>query len=94
MQATEANRAEKRAGQQFDLNVDQTNLGQSNQETDLNLEQQAGYQTNKSKLLAQLGNDLGGVGKEEMLKKYPELMGLSYGWRGTHSSKKKKKKSN
>lgn len=92
-QATEANRQENRAAQQFNLGVDQANLGQSNQEKNLNLEQQAAYENNKSKLLAQLGQDLGGIGTEELFKRYPELMGLSYDWRGTHSSKKKKKKS-
>ena len=58
----------------------------------LNLEQQAAYQTNKSKLLSQIGNDLGGVGKEELLKRYPELMGMNYNWKGKHKSKTQKKK--
>jgi hypothetical protein len=82
--ATAENRQDNRRGQQFDANIDKTNMGQSNQETSLNLEQQAAYRTNKSKLLAQLGNDLGGVGKEELLKQYPELMGLSYNSKGEH----------
>ena len=82
--ATAENRQEKKAGQQFNLNVDKTNLGQSNQETSLNLEQEAAYETNKSRLLSQIGEDLGGIGEEEMFKKYPELMGLSYDSKGDH----------
>jgi hypothetical protein len=82
--ATGENRQDNRKGQQFDANIDKTNMGQSNQETSLNLEQQAAYRTNKSKLLSQIGNDLGGVGKEELLKKYPEMMGMSYNERGEH----------
>ena len=90
--ATGENRQDNVRGQQFDLGVDKTNLGQSNNETNLNLEQQASYQTNKSKLLSQIGNDLGGVGKEELMKRYPELMGMNYNWKGRHKSENKNKK--
>jgi len=86
------NRQEKRAGQQFNLSVDQANLNQSNTEKMTNLQLDAGYQTNKSKLLSQLGNDLGGVGREELFKRYPELMGLSYGAQGQHLDSEKRKK--
>tara|TARA_R110000850_G_scaffold90138_2_gene192309 strand:- start:11712 stop:14747 length:3036 start_codon:yes stop_codon:yes gene_type:complete len=82
--ATAENRQEKKSGQQFNLNVDKTNLGQSNQETSLNLEQEAAYETNKSRLLSQIGEDLGGIGEEEMFKKFPELMGSSYDSKGDH----------
>ena len=90
--ATGENRQDNRKGQEFNANINKTNLNQSNQETNLNLEQQAAYQTNKSKLLSQIGNDLGGVGKEELLKRYPELMGMNYNWKGKHKSKTQKKK--
>lgn len=83
-QAGEANRKENRAGQAFNKDTDKTNLIQSNLENRTNLELQAGYDSNKSKLIAQLGQDLGGIGKEEMFKKFPELMGLSYGAQGEH----------
>ena len=78
------NRQDNIRGQQFNLGVDQANMGQSNQETNLNLEQQAAYKSNKSRLLSQIGNDLGGIGQEELFKRYPELMGLSYGSKGQH----------
>tara|TARA_R110002051_G_scaffold196653_1_gene264322 strand:- start:75 stop:1007 length:933 start_codon:yes stop_codon:yes gene_type:complete len=86
------NRQEKRTGQQFDLSVDKANLAQSNQEENLNLQLEAGFQSNKSKLMAQLGNDLGSIGQEELFKRYPELMGLSYGAKGEHLSSEAKKK--
>ena len=89
-QAGAENRQERRREQEFDANIDRTNLSQSNQEKNLNLEQKAAYQTNRSKLLAQLGQDLGGIGREELFKRYPELMGLSYDWKGKHKSTKKK----
>ena len=89
--ATAENRQDNRKAQEFNTGVNRTNLQQSNQEKNLNLEQQAAYRTNKSKLLSQIGNDLGGVGKEEMLKMYPELMGLNYDYKGRHKSKNKKK---
>jgi len=89
--ATGENRQEARNAQKFNLGVDQANMGQANNETNLNLEQRAAYDTNKSKLLSQLGNDLGGVGREELFKKYPELMGMNYNWKGMHKSKTKKK---
>ena len=89
--ATAENRQDNRKAQEFNTGVNRTNLQQSNQENQLNLEQQAAYRTNKSKLLSQIGNDLGGVGKEEMLKMYPELMGLNYDYKGKHKSKNKKK---
>ena len=90
-QAGSENRQEKRTAQNFDMNVDRSNLQQSNQEKSLNLGQNAAYQTNRSRLLAQLGNDLGGIGSEELYKKFPELMGLSYDSKGRKIKKKTKK---
>ena len=81
-QASAENRNEKRQGQQFDLGVDQINLQQGNAETNMNLARRAGYETNRSRLMAQLGQDLGGIGQEELFKKYPELAGLGYDWKG------------
>tara|TARA_R110000796_G_scaffold181330_1_gene297934 strand:- start:78838 stop:80418 length:1581 start_codon:yes stop_codon:yes gene_type:complete len=91
-QATGENRQDKRNAQQFNLGVDQANIGQSNKEKSINLELQAGYQTNKSKLMSQLGDDLGGIGQEELFKRYPELAGLSYDSKGRHLASEKAKK--
>lgn len=76
--ATGENRQEKRIGQEFNAKTDQFNIAQGNKEVDLNLEAQAGYRTNKSKLMAQLGDDFGGIGREELFKSYPEKIGLGY----------------
>lgn len=84
-QATAENRADSKFGQQFDSRIDAMNLQQANREVDLNLEQTAAYQTNRNKLRSQIGNDLGGIGTEELYKKYPEMMGLNYNWRGQHA---------
>lgn len=90
--ATGENRKDNIRGQQFNADIDKVNIGQSNQETSLNLQQQAGYISNKSKLMSQLGNDLGGIGQEELFKRYPKMMGLSYGSDGKHLLKKERDK--
>ena len=96
MQAENINRGENRKAQDFNLNVAKTNLQQSNMETQAKAANEGAYKTQRSKLLAQLGNDLGAVGKEELLKKYPEMMGMDYDERGRYIAKleaeKKKKK--
>ncbi len=76
------NAAEEKYAQEFNMRSDVRNLMQSNQETAYDLQREAAYKQNKSDLMAAIGNDLSGIGKEEMLKKYPELMGLGYDWRG------------
>ena len=80
--STELNRAEDRAAQNFDMKSNVRNLMQGNQETAYNLEREAAYKQNKSDLMAAIGNDLGGIGQEELFKKYPEMMGLGYDPRG------------
>jgi len=81
-QAAAENRNELRQKQQFDLGVDQVNMQQSNAETNMNLARKAGYETNRSRMMAQLGQDLSGIGQEELFKKYPELAGLGYDSKG------------
>lgn len=91
MKATDVNRQEGRAAQEFDKDTDKLNISQSNRQKDINLEQKAAYETNKSKLIAQLGQDVGQIGTEELYKRYPELMGLEYDWRGKYGKDKKNK---
>ena len=38
-------------------------------------------------MIAQLGDDLGGIGQEELFKQYPELMGMDYNARGEYLAK-------
>lgn len=68
--------------QQFNLGVDQTNLQQSNLQQEINDRNIGNYDTQKSQLLAQLGTDIGNIGKEELYKQYPERMGLTFDSRG------------
>lgn len=81
-QAGAENRQEGRREQDFNLGVAKTNLQQGNLAKQVNLQRDAAYQTNRSKLLSELGNDLGGMGREELFKKYPEMMGLGYDSKG------------
>ena len=69
LNANAQNRQQNQVAQQFNLNVDQTNLQQSNQELDINDRNQASYRNAKSALIAQLGSDIGEIGKEQVLKK-------------------------
>lgn len=98
LNATNINRAENAKGQAFDKQTDTVNLQQSNLEKDINAKNKGAYDTNKSKLLSQLGNDLGGVGLEELRKKYPELAGMDYDTQGRYiswiKSEEAKKKAN
>ena len=89
-QASEQNRADNRVAQNFNLNVDQTNLQQSNAEKLANEQNQGAYDTQKSQLISQLGSNLGEVGKEQLFKKYPELMGLDFNSMGKYLKRNKK----
>lgn len=84
LQADNINRGENRVAQQFNLNVDGTNLQQSNTEKDLNARNRAAYDNNKSRFISQLGNDLGNIGLEQLRKKYPERMDLLYDYKGKY----------
>lgn len=81
-QADAAERADSQFGQQFNLGVNSTNLQQSNTERLVNAQNKGAYETQKSKLLSQLGTDAGNIGLEEMRKKYPEQMGWLYDYLG------------
>lgn len=84
LQADNINRGENKVAQQFNLNVDRTNLQQSNTEKDLNARNKAAYDNNKSRFISQLGNDLGNIGLEQLRKKYPERMDLLYDYKGKY----------
>tara|TARA_R110000796_G_scaffold236214_1_gene355470 strand:+ start:41983 stop:43848 length:1866 start_codon:yes stop_codon:yes gene_type:complete len=84
VQAQTQNNAQLQYGQQFDRQADQFNIGQNNLEQDLTDRNKGVYDTNKSALLGQLGTDIGNIGKEELFKKYPEMMGMSYDSNGNY----------
>ena len=96
--ANQANAQDNVRGQNFNMGVDKTNLTQDNSEKDINARNKGAYDTQMSQLMASLGDSAGAIGKEEMLKKYPELMGMDYNWKGKFKTaayggytKKKKK---
>ena len=75
----DVNRNEDKTAQQFNLGVDQINLNQSNNEKDINAKNRGAFKTERSKLLGQIGNDLGNIGKETVYKKLAgEAFGYSY----------------
>jgi hypothetical protein len=55
---------ENAKAQQFNVATDRTNLQQSNAENDINARNKGAYETEKSKLLAKFGDNIGAVGKE------------------------------
>lgn len=96
--ANQANAQDNLRKQQFNTGIDRTNLNQDNSEKTINAQNKGAYDTQMSQLMASLGDNAGAIGKEEMLKKFPELMGMDYNWRGKYKTaayggytKKKKK---
>lgn len=84
LQAEDINRGENRFAQQFDANIDAQNLRQSNIENELNARNQGVYDSNKSSLIGQIGNDLGNIGREERYKQMVRDMGICYDTRGRY----------
>lgn len=74
---------ENKIAQQTKFNNKQVNIGQSNLENDINAKNEGNYETQKSKLLGQMGNDLGNVGKEEVYKKLAKET-FGYTWDGKY----------
>lgn len=98
LKASGLNRSEGRMEQEFNLAIDRTNLGQSNREILANAQNLGAYNTQKSQLRAAIATDFGSLGKEELFKKYPELMGYDYDdlgrfikWDKAQKAKKAKK---
>ncbi len=75
---------EEKMRQQVEMDNNRTNLSQSNLEKDINARNRGAYKTEKSKLLGNIGTNLGLIGKEELYKKYPKMMGLNYDWNGQY----------
>lgn len=83
-QANEVNRREDSVAQQFNLGVDRTNLQQGNLENDINARNRGNYDTQKSRLLGNLGTTIGSIGKEEKYKQMVKDSGLCYDSRGAY----------
>lgn len=84
LQGDNINRGENKTKQQFDLSADQFNIGQSNLEQDIRARDKGAYDTNKSKLIGSLGENLGAIGKEEKYKDMVEKSGICYDTKGAY----------
>jgi hypothetical protein len=88
MKSSEANARENTQEQTFNLGVDTTNLQQQTLAQDIRARNKGAYDTEKSRLMTAVAADLGSVGQEELYKKFPELMGASYDWKGKYKKLK------
>ena len=82
--AQQQNAQQNAMAQQFNAGIDQTNLQQANSQQDINDRNRGNYDTQKSKLQSQIGEDLGNIGKEQLFKQYPKMMGLGYNYNGKY----------
>lgn len=80
-QAAAQNRQQNAMAQQFNLGVDQVNLQQSNSEKDINARNKGAYDTEKSKLIGKIGENIGNVGTEQAYKKIA-VTTTGYNWLG------------
>lgn len=73
----DVNRNENKAGQQFNLSVDEANIGRRIAAEDKTAMNKGAFKTEQSKLRGQIGTDLGEIGKEET---YKEMAKKLYGY--------------
>jgi len=78
-QAAAQNRQQNAMAQEFNLGVDQVNLQQSNSEKDINARNKGAYDTEKSKLISKIGENIGNVGTEQAYKKIA-ITTTGYNW--------------
>lgn len=79
----EVNRNENKTGQQFNLGVDEANIARRIAAEDKTAMNKGNWETNKSRLLGQIGTDLGNIGKEEVYKKLAKES-FGYTWDGKY----------
>lgn len=91
-QAAEQNRQEKRNAQAYNDKVDMYNMQKDDQDAVTNMQNLEAHRNTKSNLMAGLANSAAGIGKEELMKQYPELMGMDYGPMGEYFAKLKREK--
>ena len=88
MKANAENRATDDKGQTFNLGVNQFNTQTQHQESENWERNKAAYDTEKSKLLGNIGENLGNIGKEEV-NKNQIAEALGYEWDGKYHINKK-----
>jgi hypothetical protein len=77
------NIATNQAGQQFNNQINEANIQRRTIAEDLTARNKGAYETNRSKLVSQIGTDIGRIGKEEVFKKIAENM-TGYDWLGNY----------
>lgn len=82
-QMRQHNIGENKMRQQVDFANNQANLQQSNLENDINARNKGAFNTERSRLLGQMGTDSGNVGKEETYKKLAKEA-FGYTWDGKY----------
>jgi len=70
-------------GQQFNNANTEANIQRMGIAEDLTARNKGAYETNRSKLVGQMGTDIGSIGKEEVFKKIAENM-TGYDWLGNY----------
>ena len=76
------NRAEKEKAYTYKAATDSANIGQYNLEQDINDKNMGNYDTQKSKYLTGIGDNLRDVGTEQLRKQMPGKMGLHFDHEG------------
>ena len=77
------NIATNQAGQQFNNQINEANIQRRAIAEDLTARNKGAYETNRSKLVSQIGTDIGRIGKEEVFKKIAKNM-TGYTWVGDY----------
>lgn len=70
----EVNRNENKTGQQFNLGIDEANIARRIAAEDKTAMNKGNWETNKSRLLGQIGTDLGNIGLEQERNNMAEAM--------------------
>lgn len=93
IRSTEANNAERRREKEFNTEIDWKNAGQRTMAQDIRARNEDSDRNELSKLKTAVGADLGEIGKEELYKKFPELLGMDYvGLEGKYKKKPQEEK--
>lgn len=82
-QMRQHNIGENKMKQQVDFANNQANLQQSNLENDINARNKGAFNTERSRLLGQMGTDSGNIGNEEVYKKLAKEA-FGYTWDGKY----------
>jgi hypothetical protein len=83
IEAQGKNIATNQFGQQFNNQNTEANIARTVMAEDLTARNKGAYETNRSKLVGQLGTDIGSIGKEEVFKDIAENM-TGYTWLGEY----------